>query len=58
MRRFPPRETDIGSLTQADMERVCEVANATPRKWLGYRTPKEVFDERLQGFDEPLSCVA
>lgn len=54
LRRFLPRETDIGRMTQADMERLCEIANGTPRKCLGYRTPKEVFEAYLQGADEPL----
>jgi IS30 family transposase len=54
LRRFLPRETDIGSLSQADMERVCEIANTTPRKCLGYFTPKEVFKAHLQETDEPL----
>jgi IS30 family transposase len=58
MRRFLPRETDIGNLSQADLERVCDIANATPRKCLGYRTPKEVFEAHLQGTDEPLPLAA
>ena len=58
MRRFLPRETDIGTLTQADMERVCEIANTPPRKCLGYRTPKEVFDAHLQGTDGPIPLAA
>lgn len=58
LRRFLPRGINIGSMTQADIERVCEVANTTPRKCLGYRTPKEVFDAHLQGLGEPLSCAA
>jgi IS30 family transposase len=58
MRRFLPRETDIDNLSQADLERVCNIANTTPRKCLGYRTPKEVFEAHLQGADEPLPLVA
>lgn len=58
MRRFLPRETDIGNLSQADLERVCRIANTTPRKCLGYQTPQEVFEAHLQGTDEPLPLAA
>ncbi|ORE91093.1 transposase, IS1086 [Stappia sp. 22II-S9-Z10] len=44
-RRWLPRETDLLSLRNGDLARVCAQLNATPRKCLGYRTPVEVFRE-------------
>ena len=58
LRRFLPRETDLSALGDADINNICEIANATPRKCLGYRTPKEVFEAHLQGMDEPLPFAA
>ena len=43
IRRFIPKGTDIGKLTQRDIKRIEEWLNNYPRKLLGYRTPAEVY---------------
>lgn len=46
-RRYLPRETDTTALTNRSLAAICQSLNATPRKCLGYRTPAEVFRERV-----------
>lgn len=45
VRRFLPRNTDMSSITQQDIYEIQERINSTPRKILGYKTPKEVMAE-------------
>ena len=47
MRRFLPRETDMRQLSEADIRTVTDRMNATPRKCLGWRTPAQVFAEKM-----------
>jgi IS30 family transposase len=47
IRRFLPRETNLATLSDADLYEVCVIMNNTPRKCLGFRTPQEVLDEHL-----------
>jgi len=37
----------IGARTDQDMKEICDRLNNTPRKCLGWRTPAEVFREKL-----------
>lgn len=46
-RRFLPRDTDPTALTNRSLAAICQRLNATPRKCLGYRTPAEVFREKV-----------
>lgn len=43
IRRFLPRNTDMSKITQQDIYAIQEKINSTPRKSLGYKTPKEVL---------------
>jgi IS30 family transposase len=45
IRRFLPRNTDMSTITQQDIYAIQEKINNTPRKILGYKTPKEVMAE-------------
>lgn len=45
IRRFFPRNTDMSRITQKDIYEIQEQINSTPRKILGYRTPKEAMAE-------------
>ena len=46
-RRYLPRDTDPTALTNRSLAAICQRLNTTPRKCLGYRTPAEVFRERV-----------
>lgn len=48
VRRFLPLDTDITTLTDADLAAVTKRMNNTPRKCLGFRTPAEVIGEQLK----------
>jgi transposase, IS30 family len=50
LRRFFPKGTDFSQKTQADIDRVVEWLNNCPRRSLNYRTPKEVFSEKVMRF--------
>jgi IS30 family transposase len=43
IRRFLPRKTDLSSITHQDIYAIQEKINNTPRKILGYKTPKEIL---------------
>lgn len=47
LRRHLPRNTDPLSLTQKHLKLITELHNTTPRKCLGYKTPKEAFQDEL-----------
>jgi IS30 family transposase len=47
VRRWLPREIDPKMLTTRGTNAICQQLNSTPRKCLGYRTPAEVFREKL-----------
>jgi IS30 family transposase len=57
VRRFLSRDTDIAELSDEALREVCDRLNGTPRKCLGYRTPKEVLmsslDPGLPGLCNP-----
>lgn len=46
LRQFFPKKTSFATVTQTDIERVVRILNDRPRKRLGYRTPREVFNGR------------
>src|SRR4051812_37619033 len=47
VRRFLPREAEPGALTPTPLRRLADRLNDTPRRCLGYRTPREVFEQHL-----------
>jgi IS30 family transposase len=47
IRRFLPREIDLDSVSNCDLQRIENIMNNTPRRCLGYKTPKEVFEAYL-----------
>ena len=46
-RRFLPRESPPEALAQPHLRRLADRLNDTPRRCLGYRTPREVFQQHL-----------
>lgn len=48
LRRFFPKGTDFSTKTQADVDAAVEWLNNCPRRSLHYRTPKEMFQEKLE----------
>lgn len=49
-RRWLPRDTMLLDVPPQALDSLARRLNATPRKCLGYRTPAEVFREKLKGF--------
>ena len=47
IRRFLPGETDLGGVSQLDLDQLATTLNSIPRKCLNYRTPQEMFADRL-----------
>ncbi len=50
LRRFFPKGTDFSRKTQADIDQAVDWLNNCPRRSLKYRTPKEVFSEKIMRF--------
>ncbi|MFT4917179.1 MAG: IS30 family transposase, partial [Yoonia sp.] len=46
-RRWLPREVDPSTISHQHLEVICARLNATPRKCLGWKTPAEVFNEKV-----------
>ena len=46
-RRWLSREVDPLAVSDTELRRLCDHLNATPRKCLGFRTPAEVFRQKL-----------
>ena len=53
-RRYLPRDLDPTMLTNRSLATICQHLNTTPRKCLGYRTPAEVFREKVLDVTSPL----
>lgn len=47
LRRFFPKGTDFGTISDERIREVVDHINNRPRKILGYRTPREVFEEEI-----------
>jgi transposase, IS30 family len=45
--RWPPRKRDIRGMTDHDIEQICDQLKNTPRECLGWKTPAEVFREKM-----------
>ncbi|RXR24717.1 IS30 family transposase [Sphingobium fluviale] len=48
LRRFLPLDTDIAMIDEKELDRIAARLNSIPRKCLGYRTPRDVFDEQIR----------
>ena len=46
-RRWLPREIDPATISNHQLKMICDRLNATPRKCLGWKTPAEVFKEKV-----------
>lgn len=46
-RKWLSRDTDPLSIEDGDLHQVCAHLNSTPRKCLGFKTPAEVFQQKL-----------
>ena len=49
VRRFLPRQCEPEALSRVRLQRIADQLNDTPRRCLGYRTPREAFQEHLAG---------
>ena len=47
IRRFLPGERNLAELAKDDLASIMGTLNTTPRRCLGYRTPKEAFQDQL-----------
>jgi len=47
IRQYAPQRTDLGKLSDADVQRIADKLNDRPRKVLGFPTPRGAFDESL-----------
>lgn len=47
LRRYLPRQADPSAFTNRYLRSICDRLNAQPRKCLGFRTPTEVFRDKL-----------
>ncbi len=52
LRRFIPKRSKLSSYTDEQLSAIVDLMNNTPRKCLGYKTPKEVF------FNEPIQFTS
>ena len=46
-RKWLPRTRDITRMPDLELKQLCDQLNNTPRKCLGWKTPAEVFQERM-----------
>jgi IS30 family transposase len=50
IRRFFPKWTNFDDISDEEIQKVVDYINNRPRKILGYKTPKQVFDSYLATF--------
>jgi len=53
LRQYFPKGTDLSRWSAKDLEAVAHTLNNRPRKVLGWKTPAEVFEERLRLLQQP-----
>jgi IS30 family transposase len=46
LRQYFPKGSDLGKITQTELDRVVRLLNTRPRKRLGYKTPQQVFEAK------------
>lgn len=47
IRQYAPKGSDLGKLSDAQVQRIADKLNDRPRKVLGFRTPREAMEESL-----------
>ena len=52
-RRFLPRSCEPDALGRVRLRRLADRLNGTPRRCLGYQTPREVFEQHLAALTGP-----
>lgn len=57
LRKFLPKGTSIKPYTNQDIFTIADIMNNTPRRCLGYQTPKEVFERELLTFNQSGCCT-
>lgn len=53
LRQYFPKGTDLSRWSADDLEAVALTINDRPRKFLGWKTPAEVFSEQLLSLQQP-----
>ncbi len=53
LRQYFPKGTDLSRWSAEDLEAVALALNNRPRKTLGWKTPAEIFSERLRSLQQP-----
>lgn len=51
LRRYLPRDINIRQVTQEELNIIAKKLNNTPRKCLGFKTPREVYLQQCKKFD-------
>ena len=54
IRQYFPKKSNFENITEQEIEKVINILNNRPRKRFGYKTPKEIFAEKLDNL-EPVS---
>ena len=54
VRRYLPPETVVLDVTNQEIRSLCERPNTTPRKCLGFQTPKEIFTQHLLAIERQI----
>ena len=51
IRQYFPKKSNFENITQQEIENVINILNNRPRKRFGYKTPNEIFAEKLNNLD-------
>jgi IS30 family transposase len=55
IRQYFPKKSNVENITKQEIESVINILNTRPRKRFGYKTPGEIFAEKLNELD--LCCI-
>jgi transposase, IS30 family len=58
IRRFLPGERNLAELADDDLASIVGMLNTTPRRCLGYRTPKKAFQDQLAALTQAAQHVS
>lgn len=57
IRWYLPRDTDLDTLTEKQLDAIIDLINDRPRKCLGYKTPREMYELEMNRIKhKPQSC--
>jgi IS30 family transposase len=51
IRQYFPKKSNVKNITKQEIETVINILNTRPRKRFGYKTPNEIFAEKLNELD-------